>query len=64
MCPGMAFGLANIELPLASLLFHFDWQWVGPCSAKLDMTEAFGLTARRKDQLLLQPLLRVPLLGV
>ncbi|XP_037466932.1 dolabradiene monooxygenase-like [Triticum dicoccoides] len=64
MCPGMAFGLANVELPLASLLFHFDWQRPGPRSAKLNMTEAFGLTARRKDQLLLQPVLRVPILGV
>ncbi|XP_044983488.1 desmethyl-deoxy-podophyllotoxin synthase-like [Hordeum vulgare subsp. vulgare] len=59
MCPGMAFGVANVELPLASLLFHFDWEWA--CSAKVDMTEAFGLTARRKDQLLLLPVLRVPL---
>uniref|UniRef100_R7W410 Cytochrome P450 71D7 n=1 Tax=Aegilops tauschii TaxID=37682 RepID=R7W410_AEGTA len=64
MCPGMAFGLANVELPLASLLFHFDWQRPGLRSTKLDMTEAFGLTARRKDQLLLQPVLRVPLLVV
>ena len=64
MCPAMAFGLANVELPLASLLFHFDWQRPGLRSTKLDMTEAFGLTARRKDQLLLQPVLRVPLLVV
>ncbi|VAH85226.1 unnamed protein product [Triticum turgidum subsp. durum] len=61
-CPGMAFGLANIELALASLLFHFDWE--GPPREELDMEEAFGITARRKADLLLRPVLRVPLRGV
>ncbi|EMS61762.1 Premnaspirodiene oxygenase [Triticum urartu] len=64
MCPGMAFGLANVELALASLLFHFDWEWSGPESAELDMTEAFGITARRRDKLMLRPVLRVPVPGV
>ncbi|VAH22793.1 unnamed protein product [Triticum turgidum subsp. durum] len=64
MCPGMAFGLAGVELPLASMLFHFDWKPPGPGSAELDMTETFGLTARRTDQLPLRPVLRVPILGV
>ncbi|VAH10602.1 unnamed protein product [Triticum turgidum subsp. durum] len=64
MCPGMAFGLANVELALASLLFHFDWEWSGPESAELDMTEAFGITARRRDKLVLRPVLRVPVPGV
>jgi hypothetical protein len=58
----MAFGLANVELALASLLFHFDWER-RPGSAELDMAEAFGLTARRKGQLLLRPILRVPVPG-
>jgi cytochrome P450 len=58
MCPGMAFGLASVELPLASLLLHFDWE--APDLAGFDMTEAFGVTARRKADLLLRPSLRVP----
>ncbi|XP_047071281.1 zealexin A1 synthase-like [Lolium rigidum] len=58
MCPGMAFGLASVELPLASLLLHFDWE--APDMAGFDMTEAFGVTARRKADLLLRPSLRVP----
>jgi cytochrome P450 len=65
MCPGMAFGLANVELPLASLLFHFDWEASGVADpTEFDMTEAFGITARRKANLLLRPILRVPVPGV
>uniref|UniRef100_A0ACD5TLK0 Uncharacterized protein n=1 Tax=Avena sativa TaxID=4498 RepID=A0ACD5TLK0_AVESA len=61
MCPGMVFGLANVELPLASLLFHFDWEAPDNSDpAEFDMTEAFGITARRKANLLLRPSLRVP----
>ncbi|XP_062081357.1 tabersonine 16-hydroxylase 2-like [Humulus lupulus] len=26
MCPGIFFALADIKLPLAQLLFHFDWK--------------------------------------
>ncbi|XP_052159844.1 desmethyl-deoxy-podophyllotoxin synthase-like [Oryza glaberrima] len=65
MCPGMAFGLANVELPLSSLLFHFDWEVPGMADpTKLDMTEAFGITSRRKENLHLRPLLRVSVPGV
>jgi len=62
MCPGMGFALANMELALASLLFHFDWEVPG--AAELDMTEAFGLTVHRKSRLLLRPNLHVPVPGV
>lgn len=26
ICPGILFALPNVELPLAQLLFHFDWK--------------------------------------
>uniref|UniRef100_A0A0E0LDV2 Cytochrome P450 n=1 Tax=Oryza punctata TaxID=4537 RepID=A0A0E0LDV2_ORYPU len=65
MCPGLAFALANIELTLASLLFHFDWEVPGMADpAKFDMTETMGITARRKGDLLLRPVLRMPVPGV
>ena len=49
MCPGMSFGLANVELALASLLFHFDWEAPGVADpAEFDMAEAFGIIARRR----------------
>uniref|UniRef100_A0ACD5VAY1 Uncharacterized protein n=1 Tax=Avena sativa TaxID=4498 RepID=A0ACD5VAY1_AVESA len=62
ICPGMLFGLANIELALASLLFYFDWALPdGLLPGGLDMTEAMGITARRKEDLRVHATLRVPL---
>ncbi|XP_047974279.1 desmethyl-deoxy-podophyllotoxin synthase-like [Salvia hispanica] len=59
MCPGMSFGLANIEFALATLLYHFDWEM--PAGEELDMEESFGATAKRKNDLLLIPTLKRPL---
>ncbi|CAL4985870.1 unnamed protein product [Urochloa decumbens] len=65
MCPGMPFGLALVEHALAALLLHFDWEAPGIADpTKLDMTEEFGITARRKNDLLLRPILRVPVPGL
>jgi hypothetical protein len=48
--------IANIELALALLLYHFDWKL--PCGMKsedLDMTELFGVSVTRKDHLYIIP---------
>ncbi|KAH6795163.1 hypothetical protein C2S52_005640 [Perilla frutescens var. hirtella] len=63
MCPGMAFGLANVEFLLAMLLYHFDWEMPnGSKDVELDMEEDFGATVRRKHDLLLIPTLKRPLI--
>jgi cytochrome P450 len=53
ICPGISFAAVNMELPLAQLLYHFDWKL--PTQEHLDMTEQFGLTVRRKYGLNLVP---------
>ncbi|XP_047329131.1 premnaspirodiene oxygenase-like [Impatiens glandulifera] len=52
MCPGLTFGIASIELPLAALLYHFDWSLAdGINPEELNMEETFGATSRRKENL-------------
>ncbi|TYH35057.1 hypothetical protein ES332_D13G167600v1 [Gossypium tomentosum] len=53
ICPGILFAVPNVELPLAQLLFHFDWKL--PKQEDIDMTEEFGLSVRRKTELILIP---------
>ncbi|GJN04510.1 hypothetical protein PR202_ga22063 [Eleusine coracana subsp. coracana] len=62
ICPGITFSHANIEIALASLLYHFDWDLpFGVNNEEIDMTEAFGVTVKRKAELLLYPIPRNPL---
>lgn len=57
ICPGILFAIPNVELPLANLLYHFDWKLPdGMKHEDLDMTEEFGLTIRRKEDLNLIPI--------
>lgn len=56
MCPGIMMGLANVELSLVMLLYHFNWELPGGSrSEDLDMSESFGGTLKRKHPLLLVP---------
>lgn len=57
ICPGVSFAVANMELPLAQLLYHFDWKLPNEQKhEELDMTETFGLTTRRRKDLFLIPI--------
>ncbi|PRQ54270.1 putative premnaspirodiene oxygenase [Rosa chinensis] len=54
ICPGISFATAMIELALAQLLYHFDWKLPsGIKPDELDMSETFGVTCRRKNDLYL-----------
>ncbi|KAK6129758.1 hypothetical protein DH2020_036495 [Rehmannia glutinosa] len=56
ICPGMTFGLASVELPLAQLLYSFNWKLLeGVKPEDLDMIENPGVTAARKDNLIVVP---------
>ncbi|KAH6774752.1 hypothetical protein C2S52_002254 [Perilla frutescens var. hirtella] len=52
VCPGIAFGWASITLPLAHLLYNFNWKLPhGVCAQDLNMVEKTSLTTPRKDEL-------------
>ncbi|CAO2205069.1 unnamed protein product [Urochloa humidicola] len=50
-CPGIGFALPSMELALASLLYHFDWELPAGGPAKLEMDELNGLSVRLKATL-------------
>ena len=48
-CPGYSFGLATVEITLARLLCHFDWELPPGVEAReVDLSEIFGLATRKK----------------
>jgi len=62
ICPGITLGSVNVELALAFLLYHFHWKLPnGMKSEELDMTEKFGASVRRKEDLYLIPVICHPL---
>ncbi|GLT73326.1 hypothetical protein SLA2020_451940 [Shorea laevis] len=65
MCPGVLFGLANLELPLAQLLYQFDWELPDRMKPEdLDMIEAFAAVVTRKNNLYLIPTSYNPSLAI
>ncbi|KAL6599597.1 hypothetical protein ACP70R_045734 [Stipagrostis hirtigluma subsp. patula] len=52
ICPGMMLGLAEMEVALASLLYHFEWKLPNDINSEdLDMTETSSITVRKKANL-------------
>ncbi|KAM3387704.1 hypothetical protein ACQJBY_010508 [Aegilops geniculata] len=54
-CPGIAFASSVLEITLVNFLYHFDWILPDNAnSVSLDMSEKFGFTVRRRNDLLLK----------
>ncbi|KAG5623084.1 hypothetical protein H5410_008302 [Solanum commersonii] len=54
MCPGISFGLSNVELPLAQLIYYFNWKMPnGMKPEDVDVTETPGASCSRKCNLCL-----------
>ncbi|KAA0036264.1 cytochrome P450 CYP736A12-like protein [Cucumis melo var. makuwa] len=59
-CPGMQLGLTMVRLLLAQLVHCFDWELPnGMLPSELDMTEEFGLTCPRAQDLMVIPTFRL-----
>ncbi|XP_038882124.1 cytochrome P450 71AU50-like [Benincasa hispida] len=59
-CPGMQLGLSMVRLFLAQFVHCFDWELSnGMLASELDMTEEFGLTCPRAQDLMLIPTFRL-----
>ncbi|RCV23486.1 hypothetical protein SETIT_5G009900v2 [Setaria italica] len=51
-CPGLGLAEASIEMALASLMYHFDWESTGGTgSSAVDMTEMSGISVHIKSGL-------------
>ncbi|CAI0374768.1 unnamed protein product, partial [Linum tenue] len=57
VCPGMDYGIAVVYALLMNLLYHFDWKLPNQLKPRdLDMSEDFGVTVSRKNNLYLIPI--------
>ncbi|XP_068664934.1 cytochrome P450 71A1-like [Aristolochia californica] len=57
-CPGLSFGIANVELALANLLFCFDWELPeGMSREEIDMSDTYRIVMTRKTPLRLVPII-------
>ena len=58
ICPGISFAISAIEIMLANLVYHFNWELPPELKKSgIDMTESFGVTVHRTEKLLLVPVL-------
>jgi alpha-guaiene 2-oxidase len=56
VCPGILYGVTNVELLLSAFLYHFDWELPGGMKPdELDMDELFGAGCIRANPLRLIP---------
>ncbi|KAF7005526.1 hypothetical protein CFC21_020642 [Triticum aestivum] len=59
-CPGTQFGTSLVEMVLTNILYHFDWKLLdGASLTSFDMSEKFGLTLQRRNDLKLRATPRV-----
>ena len=59
-CPGLQLGLTIVRLVIAQLVHCFDWELSNGMSPdELDMTEEFGLTCPRAEDLMVTPIYRL-----
>ncbi|EES13191.1 hypothetical protein BDA96_07G003600 [Sorghum bicolor] len=57
ICPGINFASSSIEVMLANLIYHFNWELpMELAETGIDMTESFGVTVHRTEKLLLVPI--------
>ncbi|XP_040384574.1 cytochrome P450 71A1-like [Oryza brachyantha] len=47
-CPGASFAAPSLELALANLLYHYNWELPAQTGVKLDLSELYGLSMRLK----------------